>query len=136
MNPICRNLPPDWKALAEFLEMEQRLLDGQRPKELPNTRYALLVALTKKLRRTNELCVEWIWTGKWPLMLPHEAWILEFRLAHGSQLARRLSTPSTGKTQPVPEEPTALHLLIVDSWFPQGLEQVLDSLFPDRTAHN
>jgi len=75
--------------------------------------------------------------GKWPLMLPHEAWILEFTLAHGCQLARRLSKKlSGGEAIPVPEEPTALHLLILDSWIPQGLEHILDSLWHDRTAHN
>jgi hypothetical protein len=124
-----------WESLAQALEKEVKAERPLTPENLPKDKDGLLCALSQNQARLDEICEAWALTGKWPLMLPVEAWLLQFRLIHGWGLALRLTRKHAhGQTLPVPNRPVALRWLIADSWLQHDLEDLVGSIRPESPS--
>ena len=116
---------PDWNELAAGLYQEATGAEVELPKQLPGPRSELIQFLIHHEKRVDELCDLWSLTGQWPLMLPLEWWLIQFRLWHGWELALRLSRPNAHRqTLPAWHRRASLRWLLVDSWTRQDTEQL------------
>ena len=126
-------MKPTWEELAGQIYAEATREKICMPADLPSEPAALLQKLATHTSRVQDVCEHWALTGTWPLMLPVEWWLIQFRLWHGWRLALRLSRPDAlRQTLPVPDPPIALRWLLVDSWLPGDLDRAL-AIAPDKS---
>jgi|ERR1035437_8219005 hypothetical protein len=126
---------PDWNELAALLYREADRAEVELPKQLPGPRAELIQFLIHHEKRVDDLCELWALTGNWPLMLPVEWWLIQFRLWHGWELAIRLARKNANlETLPTWHRPVSLRWLLADSWLRNDTEQLAGAENPTAPA--
>lgn len=77
--------------------------------------------LEKRARaKVDQICLEWIKTGKWPVMTDRERWFTRLRFSAAQLLLLVLMSPGAGAFRLVPSRKTKrtdmLRWFLVDTW--------------------